>query len=200
MRWAACESFLQYLVPRKWVDSPGSNSVCIISGLRLHYLLGMNEDDVTCKACPWLPLMRFDLSLSPDTYTNEAAWSIVELMTAVICACLPTLRPLFRYFGHAVTNNPSSSGGHWKSPNNIALEADEEILNKAETKSSAGEWKTSGYNISLPENVGRPGRTTMRDELEIGNTYDMCTYSPEYYAPCLKEHLDSQVFPKQNHL
>ena len=25
-------------------------SVCIISGLRLHYLLGMNEDDVTCKA------------------------------------------------------------------------------------------------------------------------------------------------------
>ena len=34
------------------VDLPGSTSVCIISGLRLHYLLGMNEDDVTCKACP----------------------------------------------------------------------------------------------------------------------------------------------------
>ena len=130
--------------------------------------------------------MRLDLSLSTDTYTNEAAWSIVELMTAVICACLPTLRPLFRYFGHAVTNNPPSSGGQWKSPNNIALEADEEILNKAEAKSSAGEWKSSGDDISVPENVGRPGRTTLRDELELENAYSMCTYIPKYSAPCLK--------------
>lgn len=132
--------------------------------------------------------MRF----ATDTYTNEAAWSIVELMTAVICACLPTLRPLFRYFGHAVTNNPSSSGGRWRPTENIALAADEEILNKAGAKSSAGEWKTSGYNISLPENVARPGRTTLRDELEFGNVYNMCTYIPKYSAPCLK----SQVFPE----
>ena len=124
--------------------------------------------------------------LATDTYTNEAAWSIVELMTAVICACLPTLRPLFRYFGHAVTNNTSSSGGRWRSSNNIALAADEEILNKAEAKSSTGDWKSSGYNISVPENVERPGRTTLREELEVGNVYNMCTYIPKYSAPCLR--------------
>ena len=131
-------------------------------------------------------LIRF----ATDTYTNEAAWSIVELMTAVICACLPTLRPLFRYFGHAVTNNPSSSGGRWRPSNNIALAADEEILNQAEVKSSAGDWKTSGYNISVPENVGRPGRTTLREELEVGNAYNMCTYILKDSAPCLR----SRVF------
>ncbi len=135
--------------------------------------------------------MRIDLSVSADTYTNEAAWSIAELMTAVICACLPTLRPLFRYFGHAVTNNPASSD---RSPNNIALEADEEILNKAGAKSSAKEWKSSGDYISVPDNVERPRRTTLRDELELENAYSMCTYIPKYPAPCLKDHLDSQVF------
>ena len=113
-------------------------------------------------------------------------------MTAVICACLPTLRPLFRYFGHAVTNNPSSSGGPWKPTENITLAADEEILNKAGGKSSAGDWKASGYNISVPENVGCPGRTTLRDELEFGNVYDMCTYISKCSAPFL----ESQVFPE----
>ena len=82
------------------------------------------------------------------------------------------MRPLFRYFGHSVTNNPSSSGGRCWPTKNIALVADEEILNKAGAKSSTGEWKPSGYNISVPENVGRPGRTTSREELEVGNAYN----------------------------
>ena len=107
-------------------------------------------------------------------------------MTAVVCACLPTLRPLFRYFGHAVTNNPSPGGRPWRPNNNIALAADEEILNKAEAKSSAGDWKSSGYDISVPENVGRPGRTTLREELEVGNAYNICTYVPKYSAPYLR--------------
>lgn len=32
----------------------------------------------------------------PDTDADAAIWSTVEVCVAIVCACLPTLRPLFR--------------------------------------------------------------------------------------------------------
>lgn len=56
-------------------DPPGSG--CITSVLRLHSIyIVANSDDIT-----W-------------DNVGAATWSSIELNTAIICACLPTLKPV----------------------------------------------------------------------------------------------------------
>ena len=57
-----------------------SNSTCITSILRLHSInVIANSNDVT-----W-------------DNVGAATWSAVELNTAIICACLPTLKPIIDF-------------------------------------------------------------------------------------------------------
>ncbi|KAH7319576.1 hypothetical protein B0I35DRAFT_215000 [Stachybotrys elegans] len=53
--------------------------VIIASGLRIHFLLTMDPMDVTF------------------TYVGAAVWSAVEINVAVMCCCLPTVRPVVNW-------------------------------------------------------------------------------------------------------
>ncbi|KAL9021221.1 MAG: hypothetical protein Q9185_001622 [Variospora sp. 1 TL-2023] len=108
------------------------------------------------------------------TFTNEGAWPIVELHTAVICACLPTVRPLFRYTGHVSDryhpgSHSFSSAAKSKSckPHNRHHHVS---LNNAEEDTrtlKGGAWGHSGNS------VGRPDKVTLRDDLEREAAYNM---------------------------
>ncbi|KAK6079548.1 hypothetical protein SCUP234_05717 [Seiridium cupressi] len=54
--------------------------VVIASGLRIHFMLTMDPMDVTF------------------TYVGVAVWTAVEIDIAVMCACLPTVRPVVVWF------------------------------------------------------------------------------------------------------
>lgn len=63
-----------------------------------------------------LRIVAFDNSSAGDpTYTtiNTAMWSSVEQSLGIICACLPTLRPMFRQLYDASQHSlDKSSGSH----------------------------------------------------------------------------------------
>src|SRR5579871_4501747 len=71
------------------------HSACVTSMIRLKYILAFgNSYDSTCKHAI-LPqsltnLLTFDVGDDVDV----VIWSMIEEHTAVICCCLPSLRPL----------------------------------------------------------------------------------------------------------
>ena len=104
-------------------DLTDSGSVCVLSGIRLKFLLAMDEVDFTCRYI--FPLRRQRHVINSHlvgSYCGVGVWSVVEVNTAVISACLPTLHPLvqhvlplftslgptiqsFRFSGHAATSS-----------------------------------------------------------------------------------------------
>jgi len=74
-------------------------SVCVISGIKLQSLLAMDEADFTC-IYPMPSLLQYKTTSSSHIagiYCGVAGWTTDEVRTAVISACLPTLRPLMQY-------------------------------------------------------------------------------------------------------
>ena len=70
-------------------------SVCILSGVRLRFLLMLNVKDITCMySLDHTPGTILDTDSHLDSSQYVIVWSTVEVHTAVISACLPTLRPL----------------------------------------------------------------------------------------------------------
>lgn len=74
-------------------------SVCVISGIKRHFLLAMDEADFTCIYPIPSPLQHKTTSSShfAGSYCGVVIWTTADLHTAVISACLPTLRPLVQY-------------------------------------------------------------------------------------------------------
>lgn len=97
-RWLVCffppslPLFATYLTDRI--------SVCIVSILRITSFNQSNQNDPTY------------------TSIDTAMWSSIEQSVGIVCACLPTLRPLFRrlYGASAIDPYTLSNGSHSQSP------------------------------------------------------------------------------------
>lgn len=109
------------------------NSVCIISILRLHSLQVITH------------------SLDPS-YDNApvAAFSVVETYVALICACLPTLRPLLsQWFSGLSSSAHASSNPYTNATGGGGSLHVEEMLRSRDTKKSR-------RRSSLPFGKGMP--------------------------------------------
>ncbi|KAI1409237.1 hypothetical protein F5Y13DRAFT_94229 [Hypoxylon sp. FL1857] len=53
--------------------------VIIASGLRIHFTLNLDEEDI-----PW-------------SYVDAEVWTAVEMNVAIMCCCLPTVRPILAF-------------------------------------------------------------------------------------------------------
>ena len=98
-------------------------AACVLSSVRLKFLLAMDEVDSTCMYI--FPLRRQRHVINSHlvrSYCGVEVWSVVKVNTAVISACPPTLRPLvqhvlplftslgstiksFRFSGHTATSS-----------------------------------------------------------------------------------------------
>ena len=59
---------------------------------------------------------------SPDTLKQPATWSHVELSTALICACLPLMRPLLTAFLNLIGLNQGGSQNSRSAPQHGTVE------------------------------------------------------------------------------
>ena len=73
-------------------------SVCLCSIIRATQVLHMNTLDAPCKRHPILQVASMLIEKS-GTDSMTVVWSLAEGGTAILCACLPTLRPLLRWMG-----------------------------------------------------------------------------------------------------
>lgn len=89
------------------------DSVIVASSYRVFWLLKASRTDLLCK---WpYPLFQQNsnccveiwliCSFALGTYVGVVIWTSIEPSVGVICACLPTLRPLLREIVH--------KGRHW---------------------------------------------------------------------------------------
>jgi hypothetical protein len=76
-----------------------SDSVTVCSAIRLHALV------ITTDA----PAAAMDPTYN---FVGAAVWSVVETSLSVVCACLPSMRPLLRVVIHGTFKSTSSRSGH----------------------------------------------------------------------------------------
>lgn len=65
----------------------------------------LEQADVTCK-CTLYPVSFYTLTAFIGDYIDAGIWSALEPNMAVICACIPSLRPLVNVAGQGFTNSP----------------------------------------------------------------------------------------------
>lgn len=98
-------------------------SVCISSGVRLYIVLSMNFNNHADSSCRYRIRSNSSRILAVDilvgNYYGVAVWSAAEINTAVISACLPTIRPVLQ-LGVTVFHSLRLSS---KSSRNPALDA-----------------------------------------------------------------------------
>lgn len=88
------------------------NSVCIVSIVRQTYVSKFSSGsrfktvDSTCTL-PTFPDLLERANRYQGLAVDGAIWSFIECGLATLCACLPTLRPLYRYVFHS--RNDSSA-------------------------------------------------------------------------------------------
>ena len=81
-------------------------SVCLASIMRLYYI-ALNlapatlrnkerQSDVTCKLCLVQVMSRPTYVRKTVNAGNIVLWSVIEPLMGIICACLPTLGPVFQ--------------------------------------------------------------------------------------------------------
>ena len=90
------------------------HSVCVVSAYRVTKF-NLQLTDASCKQpilFYFLPEQIKLIQLLTDSDADAATWSTVEVCVAIVCACLPTLRPLFRR--KPSTSAPSSKDYHQK--------------------------------------------------------------------------------------
>lgn len=84
---------LRSLVDESYTDT-GLHSVCVMSAIRLYFLVGMSHE---------------------QNNTNTAVWSVIEVNVGIICACLPALKALLTYIwprfsGYTRQSQPRTTG------------------------------------------------------------------------------------------
>ena len=104
-------------------------SVCIASIIRVVYIAHVSLIDQS-----W-------------SDTGAAIWSIVELSLAIVCACLPTLRPLILYTFYggyaAVSTGQSSNRKPADSTIRFARNPNDALANKASMTESSDTTSTA---------------------------------------------------------
>ena len=74
---------------------------------------------------------------APWTDVDGGQWSVVELCIGIVCACVPTLRPLVNYI---VRGKPDTSFGTWDS---ISLHQGPQVERYAESAVEVKEVATT---------------------------------------------------------
>lgn len=107
-------------LPLQFKDVPNrTNSVCIVSILRIIAFNHSNPKDPTY------------------TTVNTAMWSSIEQSIGIICACLPTLRPLIRrIYGTSKNATTETSNGSRSRVRSTTIHLSN--LGSTQTTSSAG--------------------------------------------------------------
>jgi hypothetical protein len=82
----------------------------VVSIIRANYVSTVSFTNGTCKFTPVNIITR--TNSPPGQNAFGAMWSVVETYLAIVCACLPTLRPLYeKAFGKNGSTTNGSSGG-----------------------------------------------------------------------------------------
>ena len=126
---------------RKYADLTG-HSVCIASVLRMPFIGELNNWDVTCKPIHHISLNQSWPSL--DTIVNLGIWINVECCVGILCACIPTLRPLVRTrwpeaFRSRFSRSRSSRSGTNRGSLRLTDEKNSRISTKTKTLVSTAE-------------------------------------------------------------
>ena len=79
-------------------------SVVLVSIIWVIVLSRLEQSDFTCKQTTYSA--RMILTLRAGNYINAGIWSALEPNMAVICACIPSLRPLFSVARQGFANAP----------------------------------------------------------------------------------------------
>lgn len=111
-------------------DFHASSSVLFASIIRVPFLKKVITADTTCKSSHEYQLYSATVSISivsddafvlmnaTGTSTEASIWTIVECSVAIVCACLPILRPLLlHYFGKPFRQWRSRNGSNDNSNN-----------------------------------------------------------------------------------
>ncbi|KAL8987502.1 MAG: hypothetical protein Q9177_003290 [Variospora cf. flavescens] len=71
--------------------------VLLVSIIWIVVLARLEQADVTCTCPPSSPISQAATLNNPHTgnYINTVIWSVLEPSMAVVCACIPSLRPLY---------------------------------------------------------------------------------------------------------
>lgn len=129
-------------------------SACIISIVRLFYLkISRDSHDPTWDSVP------------------ASYWTVVELNCGILCACLPTLRPLLRRIFPSLSHSSGGDSGGPKDSNGQRIitigESDESrrkpiglytLTTASEAGTSAEELRAMSYDAG--EHAGHPGPTS----------------------------------------
>jgi hypothetical protein len=93
--------------------------VCVISVVRLVYAKNVETADPTCKSA--LHGVMLLVNIYAGDLTTIAILSTLEASAAVMVACMPTWRPLFRFLGRGITSyfNGSSKNGKGDDTQNL---------------------------------------------------------------------------------
>ncbi|KAL8837151.1 MAG: hypothetical protein Q9176_005894 [Flavoplaca citrina] len=100
------------------------DSVVLVSIIWVVVLAELKASNVTCKGSPLLSLYYTRITHDrAGNFINAGIWSALEPSMAVICACIPSLRPLFSLASRSLRNSnvPSFStprivGGKFTGP------------------------------------------------------------------------------------
>jgi len=93
--------------------------VCIVSVIRVPMEAGISLVDASCTLSSSHLALALQWKLIPhmtDTDVTGCIWSFVELSVAVICACLPTYRPLLRWCVRLVKGEPEKPSNEIETP------------------------------------------------------------------------------------
>ena len=118
--------------------------VCVSSGIRLFFLMGLNQQDFTWNYC------------------GVNIWSIIEVTMAVISGCLPTLRPVTQAILHYLRTLISSIGvsvrGLVSSPGFSSKEAhhSQDGFHLAESSDSVGKGLGTFFQSNASDDVESP--------------------------------------------
>ncbi|KAJ5816708.1 hypothetical protein N7447_008941 [Penicillium robsamsonii] len=168
--------FLDFLVlslpfPMAWRLNTTTRQKCILSAI---FLLGGFVCIVSI-----LRIISFESAVVSDpTYTSisPATWSSVEQSMGIICACLPTLRPLFRRF-YGSSRAASSIG------NSSAF--DSHARSSLSSRLSRCDGETSSSGFPSPQQHRRRASSHELDELP--SIYRSPTFDETHERP------DSQI-------
>ncbi|KAL8718843.1 MAG: hypothetical protein Q9225_004069 [Loekoesia sp. 1 TL-2023] len=174
--WRLRTSFNQKLILTAIFTVAGF--VVIVSIVRIVVLSRIGKRDLTCKLYPSGPpplvfVTRILRSLQTGNYINGAIWAVTEPSVAVICACLPSLRPLFAIVSRGLAHPSSqkfsigirsSGSGKWLKGKVSKGSSDDNNFSRLDDLEDPGQM---GHNVAV--HGGRDGnRVEMGEVPETG--------------------------------
>lgn len=102
-----------------------------------------------CIVSVWRVPMQAGISLVDASWTDVDAcnWSFVELSTAIMCGCLPTLRPLLRFYlnGGSLKPTTAAASGEKSAPSgSLSWRSGRPLFARKSTKATTDSSSTSG--------------------------------------------------------